>query len=654
MDADTSLDDAVEQARKARQMKHETLRQVIDLLASDHFPTQKALALKLWPEKSRPEVLLAEYKTGMRNGRKLDLFQLNSLHSEITFRIKRAQLPNELPMADGESPAATTEPPTPATPTTAPAPAPACGRAPSALMALQLKEIAGGHLGGQVHVMSLGAGAAPTEDDRWIISVRGEQLRIPLGYRARYTFGARTTAELGGRTFEFEIQKLDSRAELHYNGSPLWVGREITTTVLDLAKKRIIGRACSKSGMLVGPSSPALLWRSIMKYCDLPDHRQAKALDLCGLTHPRVIEVLAMVKPPPTPSTPPSHTIGSRSGGLSSLTADGSQLRRIGALAGVEFVKAMESISPNEPVLVFQQLMAKPSFRNRFLTDFQRQIFSPAVLRDRLLEEPFFAGMVRVYHALQGWKEKRRHLSLFAPYFPWSVTCTLFGVTQWFVYSARLHAGEFGAERPVPPSIVSFRLKPEATQFLADFVNRPELTQTVASNQGAHDWKVELRLRPEQLARKYLEIVPEHLRISRSEVLEYLSQKCFRLQRAKSCLCGLCEEHGWQNFEDLVATIKELGLGAKETAGFITRARQLQDYLKIEYRRYCTTSLQVAARTDGRHACTHVRSHSTTRHSPLARHTHRWAASVVQRSAFSTPSAVRRSSAAHARRMSMK
>ena len=253
----------------------------------------------------------------------------------------------------------------------------------------------------------------------------------------------------------------------------------------------------------------------------------------------------------------------------------------------------MESISRDEPELVFQQLMSAPSFRNRFLTDFQRQIFSPTAVRDRMLEEPFFDGMARVYHALKGWKAKRRHLALFAPYFPWSVTCKLFGVSQWVVYSARLHAGEYGAERPVPPSLVSFRLKPEQVEYLADFVNRPELTQTLATNQRAGDWKCELHLRPKQLARKYHEVVPDHLRICRTEVLEYLRQDCFRLSRAKSCLCGLCEEHGWQNFEDLVTLISELGLGARQTAGLVARVRQLQDYLKTEYRRICTTSLQV-------------------------------------------------------------
>ena len=586
----------VEPPRGAWQEKHDRVRELIDELSSTRFKTQTALARVLWPEKANPAKLLAEYKTGRRNGRQLDRLQLNSLHSDILFRLKRAELPLEAPGAVHR----VTEPSSPApahvasgavhrvTEPSAPAPA---QRQPRALMVLDLKEVEGRHLGGQCLVMSIGT-VAPEGDARWVMLSHGKHLQLRHGYRARYTFGARSLAELGGRTFEFYIELLRSATELLHDGSPLWVGKEITGTVRDLSSQRIIGRSHAKNGLLVGPSSPALLWRAILEYVELPGKHHSDALDLCGLTHPKVMELMAMAEAAP-PAPPPTHNIGSRTGGLSNMTKDGSQLRLIGTLAGPAFVAAMESVSPGEPELVFQQLMMKPSFRNRFLTDFQRKIFSPAAVRDRMLEEPFFDGFVRVYHALQGWKAKRQHLALFAPYFPWLVTSKLFGVSQWLVYVARLHGGEFGAERPVPPALVSFRLKHEQVSYLCDFVNRPELTQTLASSQGAGDWKCELKLRPEQLARKYHEIVPNHLRIGRGKVLEYLSQNCFRLASAKSCLCGLCEEHGWQNFEDMVELIKEMGLGKKETEGFVARTRKLQDYLKTEYRRLCTTSLQV-------------------------------------------------------------
>ena len=54
---------------------------------------------------------------------------------------------------------------------------------------------------------------------------------------------------------------------------------------------------------------------------------------------------------------------------------------------------------------------------------------------------------------------------------------------------------------------------------------------------------------------------------------------------SKTCLCGLCEEHGWQNFDDLKALVKSLGLGAEATNGFLTRVATLQAYLRHDFRR---------------------------------------------------------------------
>ena len=43
---------------------------------------------------------------------------------------------------------------------------------------------------------------------------------------------------------------------------------------------------------------------------------------------------------------------------------------------------------------------------------------------------PFMQGMVSVYHALPGWRTRRQHLSLVAPYFSYPVVMSLFGVGQ--------------------------------------------------------------------------------------------------------------------------------------------------------------------------------------------------------------------------------
>ena len=237
-----------EQWRKLRQEKHVTLRALINL-SSCRFTTQKVLAQTLLPGKSsNMAVILSQYMTGKRNGRTLDVLQLQSLHGEIKFRLEQAGLPLQLPQTTADSSGEL--PPPAAPPPPAPAPAPSPRHRPRARMVLQLKDIGDArHLGGQCLIMSVGAQAASSEDSRWIILTRGQELRTPLGFRARYTFSSRAAAELGGRTFEIEIKKLNCEKELHIDGSPLWVGREITGIVLDLSERRIVVRVCSKCGM---------------------------------------------------------------------------------------------------------------------------------------------------------------------------------------------------------------------------------------------------------------------------------------------------------------------------------------------------------------------------------------------------------------------
>lgn len=169
----------------------------------------------------------------------------------------------------------------------------------------------------------------------------------------------------------------------------------------------------------------------------------------------------------------------------------------------------------------------------------------------------------------------------------------LFGVGRKTVYFAKLHAAEHGGARPVPPSLVSYRIKPEAAAAVTAFVSKPEYTQTLASAPGINSTPItELTLRPEALWRRYDAATPNGPeKVGRSSFLSYLEQPCFRIQASKSCLCGPCEEHGWQNFEDLNALIKALHLGVDVERGFLARVQKLRDFLKHDYRRMCANAL---------------------------------------------------------------
>jgi hypothetical protein len=95
-------------------------------------------------------------------------------------------------------------------------------------------------------------------------------------------------------------------------------------------------------------------------------------------------------------------------------------------------------------------------------------------VRAQLLKTKFVNSFVSVYKGLKGFRLKRQHLSLFAPHFPYDTTRHLFGVGRKLVYFARLHAGEYGGARPVPPSLTSYRIKPEAADGVGAFVSKPE------------------------------------------------------------------------------------------------------------------------------------------------------------------------------------
>ena len=43
---------------------------------------------------------------------------------------------------------------------------------------------------------------------------------------------------------------------------------------------------------------------------------------------------------------------------------------------------------------------------------------------EQLLQLPFMQGFAKVYHELPSWQAKRKHLSMFAPYFPYEARST--------------------------------------------------------------------------------------------------------------------------------------------------------------------------------------------------------------------------------------
>lgn len=72
-----------------------------------------------------------------------------------------------------------------------------------------------------------------------------------------------------------------------------------------------------------------------------------------------------------------------------------------------------------DPEGVFRQILCKPAFQLRFLPVELRKGLSATAMRDKLLDTPMIVSFVEVFHLLRGFRAKRKHLSLFAPHFPY-------------------------------------------------------------------------------------------------------------------------------------------------------------------------------------------------------------------------------------------
>ena len=75
----------------------------------------------------------------------------------------------------------------------------------------------------------------------------------------------------------------------------------------------------------------------------------------------------------------------------------------------------------------------------------------------------------------------------------WQVTQRVFSVSRFKVWSAKLHAGTRGGAAKVPPSVASFRIKPEAGATLNAFANDTSNVQLLAHNKCASHVSVALK-----------------------------------------------------------------------------------------------------------------------------------------------------------------
>ena len=463
---------AVERARTERlerqaqrERRDPEMRKLIRCLVANWRPparsgkSQASLARLIGLEPQR----LSEYMSGKGKNGPLSRPELDSRHFELHRALVRVAAPLEIQpgvpdsttttacdaacdaaSADAAASAAsaassTVSSSSDASSSTAPFKQPSPPPPPKApVLTMRLGEVEGAKEGGFVYITALGV--AVGGDPRWQIERPGggQPLRLRNGLRGRRTLTARGSSPMAGRSFEWWVDVMDARHDAAHHGGPLWVARELGRH--SEVGKRIIGRWQGADGRHAGPSSPGLLTKAIAAHCGAEE--RLLPIPFTGLIHPAMHELLDAAEgaagltvplpPPPMPS------FGARAGGLAKLKPGGSQLHEVGEYAGVAFLEAMESVVPGDPEGVFRELMRRPSFRNQFIPAEWRNGLSKGAIQKQLMDSPFVKGFADVYHALQGFRAKRQHLSMFAPHFPYKVTMAVFGIKRKYAATHRI------------------------------------------------------------------------------------------------------------------------------------------------------------------------------------------------------------------------
>ena len=166
----------------------------------------------------------------------------------------------------------------------------------------------------------------------------------------------------------------------------------------------------------------------------------------------------------------------------------------------------MRSISPADPVRVFQELLKHKQWRNKWLAG----EFDIADFRQQMFAHPFIEGFVKAYKQMRGFKAQRSMLSLFAPYFPVEVTMEAFNVSRWKVYVAKLHKAQEGAGQPIRTvHRREKRISFDRATSLAAFSMSPDNVQTVAHTKKLNTITRERRENRFKLWKKFVKLARE-------------------------------------------------------------------------------------------------------------------------------------------------
>ena len=206
----------------------------------------------------------------------------------------------------------------------------------------------------------------------------------------------------------------------------------------------------------------------------------------------------------------------------------------------------------------------------------------PEASIDELSQAPFVTGMATAYHNAERKESKLAILSLFAPYYPYKVTESIFSCDHNDVHKARLHAAEGMAGVQLERlQHRRFKMDLQKFSFLHQWAKSTYACQDGDAGQGGVMQRKDIRLRLYDMYAKH----------ARDEGVEPASMSHFydvmgeglEDQNSENCCCMQCIE-GWNHLALMADFIQDLSNGLKSVREKSERVSQIKRFLAYDFR----------------------------------------------------------------------
>jgi hypothetical protein len=247
--------------------------------------------------------------------------------------------------------------------------------------------------------------------------------------------------------------------------------------------------------------------------------------------------------------------------------------RHLAELVSAEFSKAMSAVCPDNPAMAFKALRESASWLAKWCNDDTGY--------EDILDLPFVKGMADAY-AHAPIESKMAILSLFAPYFPVSVTRKFFNVEGHVVTAAKIHAANAMAGQPLSKVVHErMRLSPRTFAFLHSWC-RSTFAVSAGDASSADLNRLQIRTR---LYKRYKVMANSEIGTKAVEKDHFMKhmRDGFMDESVESCCCGGCVD-GWTALDQLREFVNDPEYEFPDRKKLTERVDAILEFFKGDYR----------------------------------------------------------------------